>query len=331
MDVANLDARLEKITHWLESRLSGSDFTIAPASSDASFRRYFRVRGAADSLIVMDAPPEHEETGGFCRIARRLRAIGLNVPEILAEDATQGFVLMSDLGGEHYLENLTAESVDRLYGDALGALVTLQRGTLEAPDFLPPYSRELLYREMDLYREWYLPRQRGHRVSAAENAIMDHAWQLLADTALEQPQVWVHRDYHSRNLMVTAVNNPGILDFQDAVTGPITYDLVSLLKDCYIRWPTDRVEGWVLAYHDLALHSGLLEAVDEARFLTWFRRMGIQRHLKVAGIFSRLCHRDGKRGYLDDIPLTLRYLAEALAGDDELADLNDLVLAHMDS
>jgi hypothetical protein len=184
---------------------------------------------------------------------------------------------------------------------------------------------------MDLFREWYLVTHLGQQISVEEHKLMDEAWQLLTESALAQPQRWVHRDYHSRNLMVTSVNNPGILDFQDAVTGPITYDLVSLLKDCYIEWPAERVEGWVLGYHDMALHSGLLEKADEQQFLRWFHRMGIQRHLKVAGIFARLSHRDGKDRYLDDIPLTMRYLLTALSNDPELVALYDMVASKVEN
>ena len=302
---------------------------MTPASSDASFRRYFRVATGEGSLIVMDAPPEQEEIASFCRIARQFHAIGLNVPQILAEDDALGFVLMTDLGTQQYLDVLDDHTVERLYGDALAALVTLQKGTCQKPDFLPPYSRTMLTAEMDLFREWYLPRYLGHQTTASQHALLDRAWDVLLDSALEQPQVWVHRDYHSRNLMLTDQNNPGILDFQDAVTGPVTYDLVSLLKDCYIAWPAAQVEAWVIGYHGLALQSGLVQEEDAQRFLRWFQRMGIQRHLKVAGIFTRLYHRDGKDGYLKDIPLTMRYLYQALEKDPELAELHDF-LAHLD-
>jgi aminoglycoside/choline kinase family phosphotransferase len=256
-------------------------------------------------MIIMDAPPENEEIITFCRLARRFHDIGLNVPEILHTEEEQGFVLMSDLGSKHYLDHLDDSSVERLYGDALGSLITLQAGTSADPEFLPPYSSALLSTEMNLFREWYLTTHLGLDISKEENQIMDNAWQLLIESALEQPQLWVHRDFHSRNLMVTEVNNPGIIDFQDAVTGPITYDLVSLLKD--------------------AFQSGLLEHEDEQQFLRWFHRMGIQRHLKVAGIFARLSHRDGKDNYLDDIPLTMKYLISALENDSDLTELCDLI------
>lgn len=321
-----MDERKIKISSWLAQQLNDAEFTLKPASSDASFRRYFRV-GLRDgnSLIVMDAPPDKEQTGAFCRIARQFHQTGLNVPEILAEDDIQGFVLMTDLGVRQYLDELTAENAQSLYGNALDALLVLQSGTRDREDFLPAYSRKLLAGEMDLFRDWYLAQHLGYRVTAEDHALMDRAWTTLTDSALQQPQVWVHRDYHSRNLMLTDRFNPGILDFQDAVTGPITYDLVSLLKDCYIEWPESRVQEWALLYHDLALQSDLLENGNQELFLRWFHRMGIQRHLKVAGIFSRLYHRDGKDGYLADIPLTMRYLTRALENDPELSELSDFI------
>jgi hypothetical protein len=322
-----LDKRKQIIRNWIESLYPAEEFSLEPASSDASFRRYFRLKKQQDSLIIMDAPPENEEITTFCRLARRFYTLGINVPEILHTENEQGFVLMSDLGSDHYLDSLNDSTVERLYGDALTSLVILQSGTFDDPEFLPAYSAELLRGEMDLFRQWYLATHLGLEISDEEHKIMDDAWQLLINSALEQPQRWVHRDYHSRNLMVTDVNNPGIIDFQDAVTGPITYDLVSLLKDCYIEWPEQRVEDWVIGYHNLALQSGLLKNEDEQQFLRWFHRMGIQRHLKVAGIFARLSHRDGKNRYLDDIPLTLKYLISALKNDAELADLYSMVIS----
>jgi len=324
-----LDRRKQIIHNWIESLYPAEKFSLESASSDASFRRYFRLfihnSSPGDSLIVMDAPPENEEIITFCRLGRHFHKLGINVPHILHTDEEQGLVLMTDLGSQHYLDSLNDNTVERLYGDALGCLVTLQTGTFDDPAFLPPYSAQLLRQEMDLFREWYLATHLGLEITAEENKTLDEAWQLLIDSALEQPQLWVHRDFHSRNLMVTDIHNPGVIDFQDAVTGPITYDLVSLLKDCYIEWPKERIEGWVLGYHDLALQSGLLEREDEQQFLRWFHRMGIQRHLKVAGIFARLSHRDGKNQYLNDIPLTLRYLVSALENDPELEPLYRLV------
>ena len=325
-----MDRRRQIIHEWLESIFPADEVSLTPASSDASFRRYFRLQIESTTLIVMDAPPEHEEITTFCRIGRRFHQLGINVPEILEADEVKGLVLMTDLGAQHYLDSLNNNTADQLYSDALDCLITLQSGAFTEPDFLPPYSAELLRREMNLFREWYLTRHLGLQISAEEHRIMDDAWEILIKSALEQPQLWVHRDYHSRNLMVTENNNPGVIDFQDAVTGPITYDLVSLLKDCYIEWPTERVNDWVLGYHGRALQSGLLEKVDKQQFMRWFQRMGIQRHLKVAGIFARLSHRDGKDRYLDDIPLTMHYLLAALKDDTELSSLYNLIVSRIE-
>ena len=301
--------RLEQLKRWLESELEFSDYTLAPASSDASFRRYFRVMHDGASFIVMDAPPDREDSRPFIRVAKQLFDAGLNAPEVLDEDLQQGFLLLSDLGSSPYLGALNEAGVERMYGDALGALASIQTC---ACDGLPPYDRALLLREMELFREWLVGKHLGIALSDAQHAMLDSAFALLADNALAQPRVFVHRDYHSRNLMVTARNNPGILDFQDAVCGPVTYDLVSLLRDCYIAWPRARVEDWALGYQELAIQTGILheEHEDPVQFLRWFDLMGVQRHLKASGIFARLNHRDGKPGYLGDIPRTLAYITD---------------------
>lgn len=321
--------RLEQLNHWLSRGLRLPTYDIAPASSDASFRRYFRIRFGAESRIVMDAPPDKEDCRPFVRLARALHAIGLNVPEILAEDLTQGFLLLSDLGSEQYLSSLNEASVGRLYGDAMGALLTLQACGPQQ-DELPPYDEALLLREMELFRAWYLGRHLGLQLTASEQRLLDDAFRRLAQSALEQPKVAVHRDYHSRNLMV-APHNPGILDFQDAVYGPVTYDLVSLLRDCYIAWPRAQVEAWALGYQELAIDSGILRGRDEERFLRWFDWMGVQRHLKATGIFARLAHRDGKPGYLKDIPRTLGYVRAVAGRYPELAGLGEIIAKAEDS
>ncbi|MES9944317.1 MAG: phosphotransferase [Candidatus Thiodiazotropha sp.] len=298
--------RIEQLKTWLTSLPELSDYSFAPASNDASFRRYFRISENGKSYIAMDAPPEREDSKPFVQVAEAFESIGLNVPHIYARDLTQGFMLLEDLGTELYLDHLTTETVDRLYGDALGALATLQAcGPMQR---LPVYDRTLLMQEMALFRDWLLLQELGLSLSDEEHSMLDRVFELLADRALEQPQVCVHRDYHSRNLMVTASHNPGILDFQDAVSGPVTYDLVSLLRDCYISWPEQRVRDWAMGYYELAVQSGILRSEHEAGFLTWFDLMGVQRHLKASGIFARLHHRDGKSGYLKDIPRTLDYI-----------------------
>ncbi len=321
------DERLGAVARFAGQALGITAFTIAPASSDASFRRYFRVTAGTNSWIAMDAPPDKENLGLFVKIAQRLEALGLHVPKVLACDLDAGFALLGDLGQVPYLQRLNDETADRLYGDALGALVVLQTGAFADPDFLPPYDDTLLRREMELFPEWYLRRYLSRPPTDAQRHMLEAAFDGLITSAREQPQVWVHRDYHSRNLLVNEVHNPGILDFQDAVHGPITYDLVSLLKDCYIAWPRSRVVDWVKGYCHLSRESGLHRCEDDALFLEWFDRMGIQRHLKVAGIFARLHLRDGKSGYLADLPLTMRYLKEATAIYPDLAELHAFLCA----
>lgn len=312
--------RLQQLKRWLESELDFSEYTLNPASADASFRRYFRVLHQGESFIVMDAPPEKENSRPFIDISRLLSGAGLNVPVVIDDDLEQGFLLLSDLGNRLYLDELKGDAVEHLYGDALSALATLQSCIPGNAD-LPAYDRMLLMKEMELFREWLLGGYLGVTLDNAQTMLIDATFSLLADNALEQPQVCVHRDYHSRNLMVTARNNPGILDFQDAVVGPVTYDLVSLLRDCYIEWPRAQVEDWALGYQQLALQSGILrkQHEDAGRFLRWFDLMGMQRHLKAAGIFTRLDRRDGKPGYLADIPRTLGYIVDVASRHDELA------------
>jgi aminoglycoside/choline kinase family phosphotransferase len=321
-----LDKRFEALKEWTARVLGAGAFDIRPASADASFRRYFRVTLGRRSLIAMDAPPEQCDTRAYVEIARHFHALGLNVPEVLERDPERGFLLITDLGEQLYLPSLNEQSVERLYGDALGALVVLQAGSAAGGDkFLPDYDEPLLLREMEIFREWYLGRHLGLRLSAGQNRVLDECFMRLARSALSQPRVWVHRDYHSRNLMVTRTNNPGILDFQDAVVGPVTYDLVSLLRDCYIAWPRERVEDWVKGYHELALQSGIPAGEDDTVFLRWFDLMGVQRHLKASGIFARLNHRDGKPGYLNDVPRTLGYVHEVSARYPELQPLQALL------
>ena len=321
-----MDSRLETLKDWVSTVLDIGDYELRPASADASFRRYFRVTSRGTSHIVMDAPPDKENLRPFIEIAQRLHALGLNVPEVLDQDLERGYLLLSDLGQHMYLPFLNPDSVERLYGDALGALVVLQGGIFTDPQFLPEYDDELLRREMELFRHWYLGRHLGLSLTDTQNTALDKAFTALAHSALAQPRIWVHRDYHSRNLMVTTRNNPGILDFQDAVRGPITYDLVSLLRDCYIAWPRAQVEDWALGYQSLALQSGLPVGEDEAQFLRDFDLMGAQRHLKATGIFARLNHRDGKPGYLQDIPRTLGYVVEVSARHPQLHGLHSLLM-----
>lgn len=321
--------RLKEIEHWLSAELGLENKKITPASSDASFRRYFRVAMTQGSRIIMDAPPEHENCQQFVTVARAFRAMGLNVPEVLHTNLTRGFLLLTDLGSRLYLDSLDESNVDRLYGDAIGALIAMQVCGSTQRDLLPVYDRALLMTEMELFREWFLQKQLGLILTDKQHEILDQSFELLVQSALDQPQVCVHRDFHSRNLMVNKQHNPGILDFQDAVFGPITYDLVSLLRDCYVAWPEKRVADWAQGYFELAVQSGLLIEGDEAQFMRWFDLMGVQRHLKAIGIFSRLNIRDSKPDYLQDIPRTLDYILDVSANYDELGELNNFLNKHV--
>jgi len=319
-----MENRNQQMTEWLRE-IGLQSRSIAPASADASFRQYFRVVSDAGSFIVMDAPPDKEDTGPFVRIAQQFRKIGLNVPEVIEQDRDNGFLLLSDLGQQTYLGLLNSNSVERLYGDAMEALRVLQIGTDSEPDFLPEYDRQLLLSEMALFRDWLLQRHLGLELNDEQLGSLQDSFDFLAGSALEQPVVWVHRDYHSRNLMKTEMHNPGILDFQDAVSGPVTYDLVSLLKDCYISWPREQVESWVRDYQQRSLETGIEVTRDQREYLRWFDLMGAQRHLKAAGIFARLYHRDGKTGYLADIPRTVGYISGLRDRYPELMPLIEMI------
>lgn len=314
------DPRLEVLKQWLSRDLGLTGYRMAPVSGDASFRRYFRVYLGDGSLIVMDAPPAQEDCRPFIRIAGGFYRLGLNVPEVLEQDLEQGFLLLTDLGERQYLGCLNSRNAATLYGDALAALRLLQEGDARELG-LPPYDWDLLIREMELFRDWYLGRHLGVQAGAA----LDRVFALLANAALEQPQVPVHRDYHSRNLMLTEKASPGILDFQDAVKGSVTYDLVSLLRDCYIAWPQEQVLAWLRDYRRKAARAGIVLRCSQQEFLRWFDWMGVQRHLKAVGIFSRLNYRDGKPDYLKDIPRTLNYLRAVTGQYGELAELDRLL------
>ncbi|MCB1924759.1 MAG: phosphotransferase [Gammaproteobacteria bacterium] len=320
--------RIRQLEQWLGQACGLFGFTLEPASADASFRRYFRVTlDGGDTRIAMDAPPDKEDCRPFIDVAGRLAAAGLHVPHIHHADPAQGFMLLEDLGAESYLSALDDASVDALYADAIEALVVMQAGADAAG--LPAYDEAMLQREMALFPDWLLTRHLGLQLDAGERSMLDAARAILVDNALAQPVVCVHRDYHSRNLMRLEVRNPGVIDFQDAVAGPVTYDLVSLLRDCYIAWPQARIDRWVDAYHVQARAAGLLDGVDVAQLATWFDLMGVQRHMKAAGIFARLNHRDGKPGYLADIPRTLQYIVDVGARHAPIAALAGFVEHHV--
>jgi aminoglycoside/choline kinase family phosphotransferase len=291
---------------------------LAPASEDASFRRYFRLTLPDRTLIVMDAPPEHEDCAPFVKVAGLFGEAGAHVPRVEAQDLEQGFLLLSDLGDTTYLAALTEANADDLYRDAVGALIKIQLAS--RPGVLPEYGAALLTREMRLFPEWYVGRHLGVDLSPAQSGLLESIFALVVQNNLAQGRVFVHRDYHSRNLMV-ASPNPGVLDFQDAVYGPVTYDLVSLFKDAYVAWEEERVLDWVIRYRERARRAGLPVEDDFARFYRDFEWMGVQRHLKVLGIFARLYHRDGKERYLTDLPGVMANLRRACGRYRELAPL----------
>ena len=314
-----MDLRIQLIHAWLQRDLGWSPVRLEPASADASFRRYFRVWNAAGATrVVMDAPPDKEDIGPYLKVARLLAGCGVHVPHVDAADPARGLVLLEDLGSTHMLAALQAGAdAGALYAAALAALTRIQARGLEAARELPPYDRATLEREMALCPEWFCQRHLGLALGEEDTQLLAVTFDFLVRAALAQPVVLVHRDYHSRNLMHLGRGEPGILDFQDALAGPIGYDLVSLLKDCYIDWPRARVEEWVEQYRRGI--GALAGGAGRGEFLRWFDLIGLQRHIKVLGIFARLWYRDGKPGYLADLPLTLQYVREAAALYAELA------------
>lgn len=309
---------------WVAKALGHDAFALSSASEDASFRSYWRVESDGRTHILMDAPPLKESIGEWLDIAARLGAAGLHAPTVVAADVDAGFVLMEDFGDRTYLPALDEGSADALYADALDALLRMQ--TSVAVEGLPEYDRARLLAEMRLLPEWLLHRHLGFTADVLQAELIENAFGFLADAALEQPRTFVHRDFHSRNLLVLDSGNPGIIDFQDAVVGPLTYDLASLLRDCYIAWDGARVNGWVEAYRLRAAAAHLIgPEVDETRFLRWFDLIGLQRHIKVLGIFCRLWYRDGKIRYLADLALTWRYTIDVARRYPELHALADLL------
>ncbi|HEX9586077.1 MAG TPA: phosphotransferase [Gammaproteobacteria bacterium] len=300
--------REEEIHAWLTSAV-GADYRMAPASGDASFRRYLRIFRKTSTLILMDAPPGYEDCRPFVHAQRLLRGAGVNVPEIIDADLDRGLLLLGDLGRRSYLDALNGQNCEALYADALSSLERMQTGI--PADQVTVYDQNKLNEELQLFPDWFLKKHLSIEITDSLRQILENSFVKLIALCLEQPQVFVHRDYHSRNLMLVKSNNPGVLDFQDAVRGPATYDLVSLFRDAYIAWPAARVDAWVRGYlHRIRVELDALAKVDASQFVRWFDLTGVQRHIKVAGIFCRLWYRDRKPGYLRDIPLTLRYLTE---------------------
>lgn len=322
------DMRFDALSAWLGRVLPAPMLSIEPASADASFRRYFRVTlatgfstrnaPAARTLIAMDAPPAHEDCRAFVVVAHMLAAAGVHSPEVIAEAPDQGFLLLSDLGTQTYLAALTEATAPALYGDACASLIRWQLAS--RPGMLPPYDEALLRRELELFPEWYIAKHIGVALDPAQLETLNSVFRRILDNNLSQPRVYVHRDYHSRNLMVSDPN-PGVLDFQDAVYGPISYDLVSLLRDAYVTWDEALQIDWAARYWQSARKVALPVAPDFGAFWRDFEWMGVQRQIKVLGIFARLYHRDGKDGYLKEMPRVMRYLRDACSRYDELSPL----------
>ena len=318
--------RQQQAAEWLRCQFPGEIFTLAPASADASFRRYFRATFEdGRTRIIMDAPPQHEDCRPFLHIAKLFEGAGTHVPHVFAQDLQQGFLLLSDLGSTTYLQALCARNAGtarELYDAATDALIKIQLASKE--NELPPYDEALLLREMRLFPEWYVARHLGITLDEKQGITLEECFRRIVRNTLAQPRVYVHRDYHSRNLMLTEPN-PGILDFQDAVYGPITYDLASLFKDAYIRWEEAEIIDWLIRYWEKARKAGLPVHEDFGGFYRDYEWMGVQRHIKVLGIFARLCHRDGKEGYLKDMPLVMDYLRRACARYIDLKPLLNLL------
>ena len=315
MTQASVD-RGAALRRFVRDMLGVPEPAIAPASADASFRSYWRIETPQGSRIVMDSPPDKEPVEPWLDIGERLRAAGLHAPEVYAADAAQGFLVIEDFGTCMYLPALNDASADALYGDALDALLTIQ--TSVSPAGLPRFDRERMVAEMEYLPEWFLLHHLGITQGCHDWDEIELAFGTIANIAMSQPYVFMHRDFHSRNLMLTAQASPGVIDFQGAMHGPLTYDLVSLLRDCYIVWPAERVDAWAEGYRQRLVAAGVTQA-DARQFRRWFDITGLQRHIKVLGLFCRLCYRDGKAQYLDDLPLVLDYTLGVARQYDEFA------------
>lgn len=321
--------RLRGLTSWVKTQLDllaiiplKLPLILEPVSGDASFRRYFRVPLQQGSLIVMDAPPNKESSEPFVRLAEHWLDNGICVPEIMAHDLQNGFLLLSDFGDTQYLAVLNSTTADKLYQQAIKTLVQIQQCSAPSSYVLPHYDKQKLLDEMQLCPQWFLADLLGLKLLESEHCMLNQAFSILVDSALEQPVLTVHRDYHSRNLMLKHDQGVGVLDFQDAVSGPITYDLVSMLRDCYINWSQPQELRWIKLYLQQAHNAGLFASpVSLTQFIRWFDLMGLQRHLKCVGIFSRLHIRDGKTGYLKDIPRTFGYIKQVCSIYPELTQL----------
>jgi len=320
------DERLAAMREWVATKFPGSAFSIAPVAGDASFRRYFRVIIDTQSFIVMDAPPDKEDCHPYVAVARAFENSRAQFPRVIAENVEQGYLLLSDFGDQQLLSALHPDSADRLYRAAMDALIPIQHCT-DVPNYvLPNFDAALYWREFSILDTWYIKKNLDKKLSDGDAAQLKKIYQFLIDALAEQPVVFVHRDYHSRNIMLCENNTLGILDFQDAVRGPITYDLVSLLRDCYIAWPDEKINQWVNYFHTQLKNDNQLDGVDFATFMRWFDFAGLQRHLKCLGIFSRLHYRDHKNNYLKEIPRVLEYVMKVCDKYPELYGLKNILI-----
>ncbi|MCW8887123.1 MAG: phosphotransferase [Motiliproteus sp.] len=326
-----MDNRQQALKQWISKRFDvleyplAADWQLSPVSGDASFRRYFRVHSGQNTWIAVDAPPEKEDSHPFVAISRAWLPLDIHCPEVFNVDFELGFMLLSDLGDSLYLDQLNSNTADELYLKAMQALVHIQQCQDLHGDPFPPYDRALLLREMELFRDWFVTQLLALELTPQQQQVLDDGFERLITSALEQPQVCVHRDYHSRNLMITDEHTPGVIDFQDAVWGPVSYDLVSLLRDCYIDWPKSQVQEWALQYFQMVEKADIIPTENDQQKLRWFDLMGMQRHLKAIGIFARLNIRDGKSDYLGDIPRTFNYLLDVSADYPEFSAFRQLL------
>jgi aminoglycoside/choline kinase family phosphotransferase len=316
------DQRKNALKEWLSTTDIGPYGDMQPMQGDASSRRYFRIFTSQRSFILMDAPPLQENCHAYVSIAQALHQKGLHTPEIIAANIDQGFLVISDLGDTTYLKALNSQNADQLYLRALNALTAIQACDEVPMKTLPLFSREFMLKEWEWHKEWFLDKLLGLSLIVEEEKALDDCYKQIVEMATNQPQVFMHRDYHSANLMVLP-NDVGILDFQDAFKGPVTYDLVSLLRDCYIDWPEEQVRKWALTYHASLIRLGVLTQVDQQTFLQWFDWMGVQRHLKALFTFARKKIRDQQSQYLNHVPRTLHYLQSVSGRYPELAVLHD--------
>jgi aminoglycoside/choline kinase family phosphotransferase len=313
---------------WARASLHDNSLTLEPASADASFRSYWRTHHDGRSVIVMDSPPAQEDPRPWLKIGEQLAVAGLHVPKVYDKDLDQGFLLIEDLGTRLYLPALNDESVDALYADAMDALLRMQ--TRMGYSELPLFDETVLINGLKIMPEWFLGKHLGHTPDSHEQKVLNDAFALIIKNAMEQPRCFVHRDFHSRNLLIANQNNPGVIDFQGALAGPVTYDLASLLRDGYIAWKRERVENWVESYRLRLIDAKAIgEHIDRAHFLRWFDLTGLHRHIRVLGQFYRLWYRDGKPGYLADVPRVYHYVVSVARSYPELADFVVLLERHV--